>query len=94
MILTDRSRNNEIFLTRLIYHSAVMFSFKKYNNLLLPIALIYENPKVLEDKLFPTMTDDQFILIKDSIPDGGMWYQCPNGHPYFIGNVRNISLCT
>ena len=85
--LSDTSSNSEIFLIRLIYHVAVMLSCKKYHKLFLPIALIYENPQTLKDRLFPTMMDDQFLFTKSSMTDIGQWYQCPNGHPYFIGEV-------
>ena len=85
--LSNTSSNNEIFLIRLIYHVAVMLSCKKYHKLFLPIALIYENPQALREKLFPTMIEDQFVFTKSSMTDTGQWYQCPNGHPYFIGEV-------
>ena len=85
--LSNTSSNSEIFLIRLIYHVAVMLSGTKYHRLFLPIALIYENPQNLKDRLFPTMMDDQFLFTKSSMTDTGQWYQCPNGHPYFIGEV-------
>ncbi|KAI6647050.1 E3 ubiquitin-protein ligase [Oopsacas minuta] len=85
--LTDTSSNHELFLIRLIYHVAVMLSCKKYHKLFLPIALIYEDPQTLQDKLFPTMMDDPLISAKVAmIGESGKWYQCPKGHPYFIGN--------
>ena len=87
--LSDTSSNNEIFLIRLIYHVAVMLSCKKYHKLFLPVALIYENPQNLKDRLFPTMMDDHFNSAKAAIKESGKWYQCPNGHPYFIGDVRS-----
>ena len=87
--LTDKSSNNEIFLIRLIYHVAVMLSSKNYHKLFLPIALIYENPQSLKDRLFPTMMDDHFNSAKGAITESGKWYQCPNGHPYFVGDVSS-----
>ena len=87
--LSDTSSNSEIFLIRLIYHVAVMLSCKKYHKLFLPIALIYENPQTLKDRLFPTMMDDHFNSAKAAIKEAGNWYQCPNGHPYFIGRVSS-----
>ena len=87
--LSDTSSNSEIFLIRLIYHVAVMLSCTKYHRLFLPIALIYENPQTLKDRLFPTMMDDKFNSAKAAIKETGKWYQCPNGHPYFIGNVSS-----
>ena len=86
--LSQTSSNNEIFLIRLIYHVAVLLSCKKYHKLFLPIALIYENPQNLKDRLFPTMMDDHFNSAQAAIKERGQWYQCPNGHPYFIGEVR------
>ena len=87
--LSNNSTNREIFLIRLIYHVAVMLSSKKYHKLFLPIALIYENPQNLKGKLFPTMIDDPLISVAGAIKETGKWYQCPNGHPYFIANVRS-----
>ena len=87
--LSNNSTNREILLIRLIYHVAVMLSSKKYHKLFLPIALIYENPQNLKGRLFPTMIDDPLISIAGAIKESGKWYQCPNGHPYFIGNVRS-----
>ena len=76
---------------RLIYHVAVMLSAKRYHKLFSPIALLYDNPMSLQDKLFPTMMDDQFLAAKSAMSvETGSWYNCPNGHPYFIGNVRQI----
>ena len=86
--LSDTSSNSEIFLIRLIYHVAVMLSCKKYHKLFLPIALIYENPHTLKDRLFPTMIEDPLISAMTAIQESGRWYRCPKGHPYFIGNVR------
>ena len=89
LILRDTSTNHEIFLVRLIYHVAVMLSSKIYHKLFSPIALLYYNPISLQDKLFPTMIDDQFFTAKAALTEKtGKWHSCPNGHPYFIGDVR------
>ena len=64
-----------------------MLSTKQYNKLFSPIAMIYEKPSSLKDKLFPTMMDDQLLSARTAIKEGGKWYRCPNGHPYFIGDV-------
>ncbi|KAI6656630.1 E3 ubiquitin-protein ligase [Oopsacas minuta] len=97
--LTDTSSNHELFLIRLIYHVAVMLSCKKYHKLFLPIALIYENPQTLQDRLFPTMMDDPLISAKDvmSVLSASRgWHRCPKGHPYLIGGCTNpteVSIC-
>ena len=85
--LTDTSKSNQIFLVRLIFHMAVMLSCAKYHKLFSPIALIYEQPLTLQDKFFPTMMDDNVFSAKVAMTEGGKWYRCPNGHPYFIGDV-------
>ena len=67
-----------------------MLSSKRYHKLFSPIALLYDNPISLQDKLFPTMIDDQFLAAKAALTEKtGKWHCCPNGHPYFIGNVRH-----
>ena len=81
------SSNHELFLIRLIFHGAVMLSSGTYHKLFLPISGIYSNPASLRKRLFPTMMDDQFVHTKSSIAESGKWYKCPNGHPYFIGDV-------
>ena len=65
-----------------------MLSCKKYHKLFLPIALIYENPRTLKGRLFPTMIEDSLFSAMTAIQESGRWYRCPKGHPYFIGNVR------
>ena len=65
-----------------------MLSTKQYNKLFTPIAMIYEKPSSLKDKLFPTMMDDQLSSAKAAMSrETGTWYRCPNGDPYFIGEV-------
>lgn len=86
------STNHQIFLVRLIFHGAVMLCSGNYHKLLLPISRIYTDPASLRGKLFPTMIDDQFVYTKYSIQDRGKWYKCPNGHPYFIGEVSFRSI--
>ena len=66
-----------------------MLSSKRYHKLFSPIALLHDNPLSLQGKLFPTMMDDQLLAAKAAMSvETGKWYNCPNGHPYFIGNVR------
>ena len=68
-----------------------MLSSKRYHKLFSPIALLYDNPISLQGKLFPTMMDDQLLAAKAAMSvEAGKWYNCPNGHPYFIGDVREI----
>ena len=81
------STNHELFLIRLVFHGAVMLCSGNYHKLLHPISRIYSNPASLRRRLFPTMMDDQFVHTKHSIQESGNWYRCPNGHPYFIGDV-------
>ena len=89
LILRDTSTNHGIFLVRLIYHVAVMLSSKRYHKLFSPIALLYDNPISLQDKLFPTMIDDQFLAAKEGLStESGKWHSCPNGHTFSIGEVR------
>ena len=65
-----------------------MLSTKQYNKLFSPIAMIYEKPSSLKDKLFPTMMDDQLLSARTAmLGQSGKWYRCPNGDPYFIGDV-------
>ena len=53
--------------------------------------MIYEKPSSLKGKLFPTMMDDQLFAAKAAMSrENGTWYRCPNGHPYFIGNVSSV----
>ena len=69
-----------------------MLSSKRYHKLFSPIALLHDNPLSLQGKLFPTMMDDQLLAVKAamSVEELGKWYNCPNGHLYFIGRVREI----
>ncbi|KAI6652351.1 E3 ubiquitin-protein ligase [Oopsacas minuta] len=90
--LKHNSNNHELFLIRLIFHGAVMLSCGKYHKLFQPIALLYSNPQSLRGRLFPTMMDDQFIYTKSSMTETGQWYQCPKGHPYFIGDCGRPSV--
>ena len=88
--IQPNSTNHELFLIRLIFHGAVVLCNGNYHKLFQPISRIYSNPVSLQKKLFPTMMDDQFVYTKYSILDSGQWYRCPNGHPYFIGDVSLI----
>ncbi|KAI6655769.1 E3 ubiquitin-protein ligase [Oopsacas minuta] len=85
---SSNSNNNQISLSRVIYHMAIMLSSNVYPKLFSPISLLYENPHLLTNTLFPTMMDDHLLTVKQAMlgKEGtGQWYTCVNGHAYFVG---------
>lgn len=85
--LHQKSTIEHICLARLICHVGVLLSFENAPKLLLPLTDIYCNPVNLSNTYFPTMPDDHLLAARGAINESGSWYQCPNGDPYFIGEV-------
>ena len=83
------SNNNQIALARLIYHMSVMLASSSYPKLFEPISRIYEDPPSLEDKFFPTITEENPSSARRAMEreEAGKWFVCKGGHPYFIGKV-------
>ena len=87
--ISPDSNNNQIALARLIYHMAVMLASNSYSKLFEPISRIYEDPRSLLDKFFPTITEENPSSARKVMEreEAGKWYICRGGHPYFIGKV-------
>lgn len=71
-----------------------MLSSNAYPMLFSPLSLLYQDPGLLSNTLFPTMMDDQLHGAKQAMvrEGGGQWYSCVNGHAYFVGEVVTHSL--
>lgn len=71
-----------------------MLSSNAYPMLFSPLSLLYQDPGLLSNTLFPTMMDDQLQGAKQAMvrEGGGQWYSCVNGHAYFVGEVVTHSL--
>ena len=82
------SDNHQIALARLIYHMAVILTSGTYNKIFKPISRIYDDPRSIIDKFFPTIMEEN---IPNAREEAGKWFVCRNGHPYFIGKVMFIT---
>ena len=92
LILSPSSHGYTSTIAGLLCHIGVLLHYALgtgKENLLSPLTLIYLNPDKLNQRLFPTMKnmDSSVSSIKMAIAENGRWYECPNGHSYFIGEV-------
>ncbi|CAH3199331.1 unnamed protein product, partial [Porites evermanni] len=51
-----------------------------------PLRLLMDNPAALMNAYLPTMPDDNLQEAMAGMRESGKWYQCPNGHPYYVGD--------
>jgi hypothetical protein len=92
--------SSDRILTTLVLHTVTVM-LSKTNALLEPFQNILLHPSQLKGKYLPTMPEDPLVLVEDVMAfDGsyrenyGKLFQCPNGHPYLIANVRILSAYT
>ena len=92
LVLSPKSHGYTSTIAGLLCHIGILLNYalgSGKENLLSPLTLIYMEPDKLNQRLFPTMKnmDSSVNSIKMAISEYGRWYECPNGHSYFIGEV-------
>ena len=97
LFLSHNSHGYTSTVAGLLCHIGIMLHYaldKEKEYILSPLTLIYLDPKKLIKKLFPTMENMETSAssVKMAIAEEGRWYECPNGHTYFIGEVSKYIL--
>ncbi|XP_053396010.1 E3 ubiquitin-protein ligase rnf213-alpha-like [Mercenaria mercenaria] len=78
----------------IVHFLSVMTYLKGDRTLLHPLQTLMSNPQICGNMFLPTMPQDDLEDIKEALlaarqNNGGenpVFYRCPNGHPYVIGN--------
>ena len=65
-----------------IHYITVVMHTAQHNRLLDFLAQLAFNPANMTKSFFPTMPEDFLQDARQAI--GGAWYECPNGHPYYV----------
>ncbi|PFX29705.1 E3 ubiquitin-protein ligase RNF213 [Stylophora pistillata] len=73
-------------LAEIVIHTTVVLQCTNQLTVCEPLRLLMDNPVALMDSYLPTMPDDNLQEAMAGINETGSWYQCPRGHPYYVGN--------
>ncbi|XP_064403130.1 E3 ubiquitin-protein ligase RNF213-like isoform X2 [Halichondria panicea] len=80
-------------ITGLVVHIVTVLLSRTNNELLLPFLNMLTNPTLLKNAYLPTMPEDMLQEVRQA--GGGTFYECPNGHPYLVGECgRPVELKT
>jgi hypothetical protein len=98
MKITPDTCVQENLLIDLAVHFWVVMITMKDNQLLHVFKKLIEKPKQFKGSFLPSMPQDDvkhfhdFLKIADSGREAYVMYECPNGHPYFIGDCGKPSV--
>ncbi|XP_060582187.1 E3 ubiquitin-protein ligase RNF213-like [Ruditapes philippinarum] len=78
----------------IVHYLSVMMYVKGDRTLLQPLQHLMMNPQACANMFLPTMPQDDLEDIKEALlaarqanaGENPVFYRCPNGHPYVIGN--------
>ncbi|XP_067056125.1 E3 ubiquitin-protein ligase rnf213-alpha-like isoform X2 [Acropora muricata] len=73
-------------LAELVIHTVTVLQCINHVTVCEPLRLMMENPAALKNSFLPTMPEDNLLEAMAGMKERGSWYQCPNGHPYYIGD--------
>ncbi|XP_068694646.1 E3 ubiquitin-protein ligase rnf213-alpha-like isoform X2 [Montipora foliosa] len=73
-------------LCEIVIHTVMVLQFIDHVTVCEPLRLMMENPAALRNAFLPTMPEDNLQEAMAGMQDTGAWYQCPKGHPYYIGD--------
>ncbi|KAK2555497.1 E3 ubiquitin-protein ligase rnf213-alpha [Acropora cervicornis] len=73
-------------LAELVIHTVTVLQCINHVTVCEPLRLMMENPAALRNTFFPTMPEDNLEEAMAGMRETGSWYQCPKGHPYYIGD--------
>ncbi|XP_078381354.1 E3 ubiquitin-protein ligase rnf213-alpha-like isoform X3 [Oculina patagonica] len=73
-------------LAEIVIHTTAVLQCINQMTVCEPLRLLMDNPAALMNAFFPTMPDDNLQEAMAGMRESGSWYQCPKGHPYYIGD--------
>ncbi|XP_022783821.1 E3 ubiquitin-protein ligase rnf213-alpha-like [Stylophora pistillata] len=73
-------------LAEIVIHTTAVLQSTNQITLCEPLRQLMDNPAALMNAYLPTMPDDNLQEAMAGMRDTGSWYQCPRGHPYYIGD--------
>ncbi|XP_027055365.1 E3 ubiquitin-protein ligase RNF213-like isoform X2 [Pocillopora damicornis] len=73
-------------LAEIVIHTTAVLQCINQMTVCEPLRLLMDNPVALMNAYLPTMPDDNLQEAMTGISETGSWYQCPRGHPYYVGN--------
>ncbi|OPL33047.1 hypothetical protein AM593_02814, partial [Mytilus galloprovincialis] len=81
----------------LTHYFVLMTEIPGKHTLLTPLVNIARKPQKMVSSYLPTMPQDELLEIKEAVlaarrgnvNENPVFYRCPNGHPYIIGNCGN-----
>ncbi|XP_068694638.1 E3 ubiquitin-protein ligase rnf213-alpha-like [Montipora foliosa] len=73
-------------LCEIVIHTVMVLQCIDHVTVCEPLRLMMENPAALRNAFLPTMPEDNLQEAMAGMRDTGAWYQCPKGHPYYIGD--------
>ncbi|XP_048239631.1 E3 ubiquitin-protein ligase rnf213-alpha-like [Haliotis rufescens] len=82
-----QSMRDQSVMCLLVHAYITLTHFNKATNFMKPLTDLILAPQTMMNKLFPTMPQDDTDVIRQSLAREGtiVFFQCPNGHPYAIG---------
>ncbi|XP_070580814.1 E3 ubiquitin-protein ligase rnf213-alpha-like isoform X2 [Ptychodera flava] len=83
--VTPDQRPHTHTVSALVIHAMIVLKCCSHYNAILPYVTLFENPQNMANSFFPTMHEDLILEAKAAISESVQWYECPNGHPYTIG---------
>ncbi|KAJ7339580.1 hypothetical protein OS493_005983 [Desmophyllum pertusum] len=74
-------------LAEIVIHTTAVLQCINQMTVCEPLRLLMDSPATLMNAFFPTMPDDNLQEAMAGMQEKtGSWYQCPKGHPYYIGD--------
>ncbi|XP_078382607.1 E3 ubiquitin-protein ligase rnf213-alpha-like isoform X3 [Oculina patagonica] len=73
-------------LPEILFHVTTILRCIEFDEMVEPLRRIVLAPNHMMGSFLPTMPEDSFHETSLAISEGGKWYECPAGHPYFIGD--------
>ncbi|XP_071112725.1 E3 ubiquitin-protein ligase rnf213-alpha-like isoform X2 [Haliotis cracherodii] len=82
-----QSMRDQSVMCLLVHAYITLTHFNKATNFMKPLTDLILTPQTMMNKFFPTMPQDDTDVIRQSLAREGtiVFFQCPNGHPYAIG---------
>ncbi|XP_077980164.1 E3 ubiquitin-protein ligase rnf213-alpha-like [Glandiceps talaboti] len=71
----------------IVVHAMIVLQCCSQHHAVEPFITLMKNPQHMSNSYFPTMHEDLIMEARAAISKETVnWYECPNGHPYMIGD--------
>ncbi|XP_070580810.1 E3 ubiquitin-protein ligase rnf213-alpha-like [Ptychodera flava] len=79
-------------LSTVVIHALIVFECCKQSPMVKPLVSLMADPHAMNNLYLPTMPEDLIMEARQAITEKVRWYECPNGHPYTIGECGNPAM--